>query len=120
MSERKPVLYRTMWVFASLCTGVMVLLFVLTHRLAGLKPGQTNQMSYYLVKDYENSAELFSALFNHPGSFFLWCCDCILYYANLFGMTYAELNIHLFVILQPMLTLLFMGLFWMQTRRGRG
>jgi|LakMenEpi03Aug12_release.lakeMendotaPanAssembly.Ray.scaffolds.fasta_scaffold640808_1 hypothetical protein len=120
MSERKPVLTRAMWVFASLCTGVMVLLFVLTHRLAVLKSGQTNQMSYYLAKDYASSGELFSALFNHPGRFFLWCCDCILYYVNLFGMSYAELNIHLFVILQPMLTLLFMGLLRMQTRRVRG
>jgi hypothetical protein len=119
MSERKPVLTRAMWVFASLCTGVMVLLFVLTHRLAVLKSGQTNQMSYYLAKDYASSGELFSALFNHPGRFFLWCCDCILYYSNVWGMSYAELNLYLFVIGQPMLILLFGGLFLLQTLRLR-
>ena len=120
MSESKPVLTRPMWIFASLCVGVMLLLYALTHHYTSFKSGQTNRMSYFLAKDYASGADLFAALFDHPRSFFFWCCYCILYFANVYGMTYAELNVHLFVILQPMLILLFAGLFWMQTGRVRG
>lgn len=76
-------------------------------------------MSYYLKKSYSGHADLFATMLEKPSMFFLWCCDCILFYANRYGMSYAELNLYLFVIGQPMLILLFLGLFVMQTRRLR-
>ena len=51
MSDRNSVLTRPLWVFTSLFLGVMFLLFALAHHYAGLKPGQTNRMSYFLAKD---------------------------------------------------------------------
>jgi hypothetical protein len=64
---------------------------------------RTTVTKYYLVKDYKGQIHLFQTLFDKPQKLFLWCCDCILFYAKWMGITYEELNIHLFVIFQPML-----------------
>ena len=70
---------------------------------------------FYLKKDYNSSKELFSVLnqkgFTTTNNLFLWCCDCISYYAKITGFTYEEMNIILFVIGQPLLILLFLYLF---------
>lgn len=68
---------------------------------------------YYLKQDgYNSSKELFEALLtkglNNINSFFYWCCDCIDYYGSVIGLSYQEMNILLFVILQPVLILLFL------------
>jgi hypothetical protein len=59
----------------------------------------------------------FQTLATNPSRLFLWCCDCIRYYALQLGLTYEHLNIHLFVILQPMLILMFFVLFIIQSRK---
>ena len=70
---------------------------------------------YYLKNDYNSTNELFSTLnqkgFSTTNNLFLWCCDCISYYAKVTGLTYEEMNIVLFVIGQPLLILFFMILF---------
>jgi hypothetical protein len=38
--------------------------------------------------------------------FFNWCCDCIQFYADKLGCTYEELNIYLFVILEPFIIII--------------
>jgi hypothetical protein len=77
---------------------------------------------YYLKKDgYHSSIELFTALFSKGfdsvDAFFYWCCDCIYYYGMVCGLTYQEMNIVLFVILQPLLILLFFILWIIEKRR---
>jgi len=70
---------------------------------------------FYLEKNYTSTGHLFSVLedqgFNSTDNLFKWCCDCISYYAKLTGYTYEEMNIILFVILQPVLIILFVTLF---------
>jgi hypothetical protein len=79
--------------------------------------------SFFLEKDYRSSFHLFSTLSDEGltsvNHFFLWCCDCIMYYARSFGVSYAFLNILLFVLLQPLLILIFMGLWLYERKRGR-
>lgn len=36
------------------------------------------------------------------------CVDLLIYWADILGMTYNELNIYLFVIIHPIITLLFL------------
>jgi hypothetical protein len=79
---------------------------------------------FYLKKDgYHSSRELFTALFSKGfdsvNAFFYWCCDCIYYYGMVWGLSYQEMNIVLFVILQPLLILLFFILWIIEKRRVR-
>jgi hypothetical protein len=37
---------------------------------------------------------------------FKWCCDTISVWAKFLGCTYEELNIYLFVLLQPLIVLI--------------
>ena len=76
---------------------------------------RTSMTHYYIKGTYVSSADLFQTIADNPSKLFLWCCDCIRYYALQFGLTYEQLNIHLFVILQPMLILLFFVLFLVQS-----
>lgn len=64
------------------------------------------------MKKYDTFSELYSALLNQHSvnGFFNWCCSCIDFYAHKLGCTYEELNIYLFVILEPVLILLLLGL----------
>jgi hypothetical protein len=76
---------------------------------------------YTLQHGYKSSVELFKVLAQKSTSLnnvFLWCCDCILYYARLLHLTYEELNIYLFIIWQPYLIALFAYLFIGQYRRN--
>ena len=114
---RRPAMSAGMWAFALLCAAVTAVSSAAVRYLSGVYTGYRNTLSYELKKTYADSADLFATLAEKPEKFFLWCCDCILFYANRYGMSYAELNLYLFVIGQPMLILLFGGLFLMQTRR---
>ena len=113
----RPAMSAAMWAFAFLCAAVMAVSSAAVRYFSGVYSGYRNTLSYELKKTYADSADLFATLAEKPEMFFLWCCDCILFYSNKFGMSYAELNLYLFVIGQPMLILLFVGLFFMQTRR---
>ncbi len=64
------------------------------------------------MKKYKSAAELYSDLFQQDSvnNFFNWCCSCIDFYAHKLGCTYEELNIYLFVILEPILILFLFGL----------
>ena len=37
---------------------------------------------------------------------FDWCVDVLIYWANILGMTYKEINVWVFVIVWPILTML--------------
>lgn len=41
---------------------------------------------------------------------FDWCVRVLLYWAELLGMTYKEINVWVFVILWPLLTILLTGI----------
>jgi hypothetical protein len=64
------------------------------------------------MKKYKTAGELFSDLLHQDSTndFFNWCCSCIDFYAHKLGCTYEELNIYLFVILEPLLILLLLVL----------
>ncbi len=81
-------------------------------------PAGSSSQHYYLSDEYRSSKELFGVLFDaikkDVSKIFLWCCDCILYYAKSNNLSYEELNIYLFVIWQPYLILLFLTLYLME------
>jgi hypothetical protein len=64
------------------------------------------------MKKYKSASELYADLFHQDSmnDFFNWCCSCIDFYAHKLGCTYEELNIYLFVILEPVLILFLLGL----------
>lgn len=74
-------------------------------------------MHYYLQKDYHSVTALFKAL--GKGDLFKWCCDCILYFAKMLGLSYEQLNIDVFVILQPLLISCLLILFVLQSWKLR-
>ena len=91
--------------------------------ILSLKSYSSSNYHFYLEKKYESSSQLFRVLgnqgFNSVDSFFLWCCDCITYYAKVTGLTYEQLNIILFVIGQPLLIILFMILYIYERRKRK-
>lgn len=50
---------------------------------------------------------------------FDWCVNVLIYWANVFGLTYKEINVWVFVIIWPLLTLLLIGIIVMQRRMIR-
>jgi hypothetical protein len=47
---------------------------------------------------------------------FDWCVNVLVYWANIFGITYKEINVWVFVIIWPILTLALIGIIvWQQT-----
>jgi hypothetical protein len=50
---------------------------------------------------------------------FDWCVDVLVYGAQIFGMTYKEINVWVFVIIWPILTVLLVGIIVMQSRTIR-
>jgi hypothetical protein len=79
--------------------------------------GSHSSVTRYYLKQYTSQEDLFYTLINRPDYIFLWCCDCILYYAKSIGVTYEQLNVFVFVIIQPMLILMFFTLFVIQSFR---
>ena len=47
---------------------------------------------------------------------FDWCVNVLIYWANVFGITYKEINVWVFVIIWPLLTILLIGILVMQYR----
>ena len=41
---------------------------------------------------------------------FNWCVDVLVYGANILGMTYKEINVWVFVIIWPIVTVLLIGI----------
>jgi len=47
---------------------------------------------------------------------FDWCVNVLVYWAGMLGMTYKEINVWVFVIIWPILTVLLIGIVVMQQR----
>jgi len=50
---------------------------------------------------------------------FDWYVDVLVYWAGIFGITYKEINVWVFVIIWPILTVILIGIIVMQQRRIR-
>jgi len=105
------------WKIIAVISSFLSVIFVMILGSTILMGNKTSITHYYVKSNYDSSKDLFLALANNPSRLFVWCCDCIRYYALQLGLTYEQLNIHLFVILQPMLILMFFVLFLMQSFR---
>jgi hypothetical protein len=50
-------------------------------------------------------------------SIFDWCVDVLIYWAGVVGITYKEINVWVFVIIWPIITLiLVIVIFWQRSR----
>ena len=47
---------------------------------------------------------------------FDWCVNVLIYWAGMFGITYKEINVWVFVIIWPILTIILMGILVRQRR----
>ena len=47
---------------------------------------------------------------------FDWCVDVLIYWAGVLGITYKEINVWVFVIIWPLLTILLIGIIVRQRR----
>jgi len=47
---------------------------------------------------------------------FDWCVNILVYWAGIFGITYKEINVWVFIILWPILTIILIGIIVMQRR----
>ena len=50
---------------------------------------------------------------------FDWCVRVLVYWAGMLGITYKEINVWVFVIIWPILTVLLIGVIVMQQKRIR-
>ena len=50
---------------------------------------------------------------------FDWCVRVLVYFAGMFGITYKEINVWVFVIMWPILTIILIGVIVIQQRRIR-
>lgn len=50
---------------------------------------------------------------------FDWCVNVLVYWANVLGITYKEINVWVFVIIWPILTLLLVTIILWQQRKIR-
>jgi len=48
---------------------------------------------------------------------FDWCVAVLVYYAGIFGITYKEINVWVFVIIWPIFTLILIALVFIQHNR---
>ena len=48
---------------------------------------------------------------------FDWCVEILIYWANVFGITYKEINVWVFVIIWPIMTILLIGILVVQRRK---
>lgn len=49
-------------------------------------------------------------------SIFDWCVQVLIYWANILGITYKEINVWVFVIIWPILTIILIGIIAVQRR----
>jgi len=52
-------------------------------------------------------------------SIFDWCVDVLVYWAGILGMTYKEINVWVFVIIWPIVTIILVVIIFLQQRRLR-
>jgi Flp pilus assembly protein TadB len=50
---------------------------------------------------------------------FDWCVEVLVYFAGVFGITYKEINVWVFVIIWPILTLALLTVLFLQQKRIR-
>jgi hypothetical protein len=50
---------------------------------------------------------------------FDWCVNVLIYWANMFGITYKEINVWVFVIIWPILTAILIGIILIQHKTLR-
>ncbi len=50
---------------------------------------------------------------------FDWCVNVLVYWAGILGITYKEINVWVFVILWPILTVVLIGIIFLQHRTIR-
>jgi hypothetical protein len=50
---------------------------------------------------------------------FDWCVRILVYWAGMLGITYKEINVWVFVIIWPILTILLIGIIYIQQKRIR-
>ena len=50
-------------------------------------------------------------------SIFDWCVDVLIYWAGVLGMTYKEINVWVFVILWPIVTIVLVVIIFLQQRK---
>lgn len=50
---------------------------------------------------------------------FDWCVNVLVYWAGIFGITYKEINVWVFVIIWPILTVVLVAIIGWQARRIR-
>ena len=50
---------------------------------------------------------------------FDWCVNVLVYWAGMFGITYKEINVWVFVIIWPILTVILFGIIVVQQRKIR-
>ena len=48
---------------------------------------------------------------------FDWCVNVLVYWANIFGITYKEINVWVFVIIWPILTIVLVAIIAWQRQR---
>jgi hypothetical protein len=48
---------------------------------------------------------------------FDWCVNVLVYWAGIFGITYKEINVWVFVIIWPILTVVLIGIIVVQRRK---
>jgi hypothetical protein len=48
---------------------------------------------------------------------FDWCVNVLVYWANIFGITYKEINVWVFVIIWPILTIVLVAIIVWQRQR---
>ena len=52
-------------------------------------------------------------------SFFVWCVELMRLLATISGMTYKEINVYVFLVLQPALIILFFVVWRIEVARGK-
>ena len=52
-------------------------------------------------------------------SFFVWCVEFMRLLATISGMTYKEINVYIFLVLQPAFIILFFVLWRIEVARGK-
>ena len=50
---------------------------------------------------------------------FDWCVNVLIYWAGILGITYQEINVWIFVIIWPLLTIILIGIIVIQRRTIR-
>lgn len=76
---------------------------IVSYFISVFTTNQKDNIHYYKPGGYSSFDEVLFELFNKStiNGLFQWCCDILQYVAIQTGYTYEELNIIIFVILQP-------------------